>query len=99
MPAAGLTIAPLQPRYQSGGRSPESLVTLVMKCEGGGWLSGALASLLLGQQQLAMVFVEPFIITMMAVRDRVGWCGGGGGGGYSRCGVCEGRDGVVYWLQ
>lgn len=71
LPAAGLTIAPLQPRFHATGESPESLFTLVMKTEAGGWLEGGVASLFLGRQQLALTFVEPFILTMIAVRDRL----------------------------
>ena len=71
LPAAGLTIAPLQQRFHAAAESHESLFTLVMKTEGGGWLEGGLASALLGRQQLALTFVEPFILTMIAVRDRL----------------------------
>lgn len=72
--AAGFTIAPLLPQYTVAGESQESLVTLVLKADLGGLLSGkSLAGRLLspvtGNAMRGML--EPVVTSIVVLRDRV----------------------------
>ena len=72
--AAGFTIAPLLPQYTIGGESQESLVTLVLKADLGGLLSGSgLGSRLIlplsGHAVRSML--EPVVASIVVLRDRV----------------------------
>ena len=72
--AAGFTIAPLLPQYTASGPSQESLVTLVMKADLGGFLSdqhaaGRLLSPLAGLGVRSIM--EPVVTSVVALRDRV----------------------------
>lgn len=72
--AAGFTIAPLLPQYYSGTQSPESLVTMVLKADLGGFLS---QSSIWGRytESLAMYagrgILEPIITSLVVLRDHV----------------------------
>jgi len=72
--AAGFTIAPLLPQYTVSGESQESLVTLVLKADLGGFLSGStiagrLLSPLAGGVMRSML--EPVVTSIVVLRDRV----------------------------
>jgi Protein ENHANCED DISEASE RESISTANCE 2, C-terminal/START domain len=72
--AAGFTIAPLLPQYTIAGESQESLVTLVLKADLGGFLSGAslggrLATPVTGHAMRSML--EPVVASIVVLRDRV----------------------------
>ncbi|KAL4514332.1 hypothetical protein Ndes2526B_g03998 [Nannochloris sp. 'desiccata'] len=72
--AAGFTIAPLLPQYTIAGESQESLVTLVLKADLGGFLSGAtlggrLATPVAGHALRSML--EPVVASIVVLRDRV----------------------------
>jgi hypothetical protein len=72
--AAGFTIAPLLPQYTIAGESQESLVTLVLKADLGGFLSGAtlggrLATPVAGHAMRSML--EPVVASIVVLRDRV----------------------------
>jgi hypothetical protein len=72
--AAGFTIAPLLPQYTIAGESQESLVTLVLKADLGGFLSGAtlggrLAMPVAGHAMRSML--EPVVASIVVLRDRV----------------------------
>ena len=74
--AAGFTIAPLLPQYTSstGGQSQECLVTLVLKADLGGALSGAtLAGRLLTPfaSHALRGMLEPVVASIVVLRDRV----------------------------
>lgn len=72
--AAGFTIAPLLPRYTFAGQSQEALVTLVLKADLGGLLSGStlpgrLFSPLSGPAVRSIL--EPVVSSIVVLRDRV----------------------------
>ena len=73
--AAGFTIAPLLPQYSiPGHESQESLVTLVLKADLGGMLSGgnaagSLLSPVLGNAVRSML--EPVVTSIVVLRDQV----------------------------
>jgi hypothetical protein len=72
--AAGFTIAPLLPQYTIAGESQESLVTLVLKADLGGFLTGAtlggrLATPIAGHATRSML--EPVVASIVVLRDRV----------------------------
>jgi len=72
--AAGFTIAPLLPQYTLAGESQESLVTLVLKADLGGFLSGAtlggrLSTPVTGYAMRSML--EPVVASIVVLRDRV----------------------------
>lgn len=73
--AAGFTIAPLLPKYApSAGESQESLVTLVLKADLGGMLSGGSAAgrLLSPFQGVAVKsMLEPVVTSIVVLRDQV----------------------------
>ena len=75
MEAAGFTIAPLLPQYAVPGfESQESLVTLVLKADLGGMLSGGsaagrLLSPILGNAVRSML--EPVVTSIVVLRDQV----------------------------
>lgn len=73
VPAAGITVAPLQRQHtRPDGESPESLLTIVVKADPRGWLGGGLLPALLGPANVQLAVVRPFISAMIAARDRVG---------------------------
>ncbi len=73
--AAGFTIAPLLPKYAPrSGESQESLVTLVLKADLGGMLSGGSAAgrLLSPFQGVAVKsMLEPVVTSLVVLRDQV----------------------------
>lgn len=73
--AAGFTVAPLLPRYAPvAGESQESLVTLVLKADLGGVLSGgSAAGRLLSPFQGSAVksMLEPVVTSIVVLRDQV----------------------------
>lgn len=73
--AAGFTIAPLLPKYTAAGESEESLVTLVLKADLGGWLSdsGGLVSRLLSPLSGPAMYsmLEPVVTSIVVLRDCV----------------------------
>lgn len=73
--AAGFTIAPLLPKYaSSAAESQESLVTLVLKADLGGMLSGGSAAgrLLSPFQGVAVKsMLEPVVTSIVVLRDQV----------------------------
>lgn len=73
--AAGFTIAPLLPQYApSAGESQESLVTLVLKADLGGMLSGGSAAgrLLSPFHGIAVKsMLEPVVTSIVVLRDQV----------------------------
>lgn len=73
--AAGFTIAPLLPKYaSSAAESQESLVTLVLKADLGGTLSGGSAAgrLLSPFQGVAVKsMLEPVVTSIVVLRDQV----------------------------
>lgn len=73
--AAGFTIAPLLPKYApASGESHESLVTLVLKADLGGMLSGGSAAgrLLSPFQGVAVKsMLEPVVTSLVVLRDQV----------------------------
>lgn len=73
--AAGFTIAPLLPKYAPrAGESQESLVTLVLKADLGGMLSGGSAAgrLLSPFQGIAVKsMLEPVVTSLVVLRDQV----------------------------
>lgn len=72
--AAGFTIAPLLPQYTEGRESQESLVTLVLKADLGGFLSNSniMGKLLAPVSGPAMrSILEPVVSSIVTLRDRV----------------------------
>lgn len=72
--AAGFTIAPLQPQYVRDGAPQESLVTMVVKLDLGGWLGdGTLLGAYAGPLVRLMrdAYVEPMLMAITALRDQV----------------------------
>ena len=75
--AAGFTIAPLREEYYDSGtesRSPESLVTLVVKTDLGGFLSnsGLLSSYCTSlHRYLSMKLIQPLLMSLVLMRDRL----------------------------
>eukprot|EP00884_Botryococcus_braunii_P002944 jgi/Botrbrau1/12650/Bobra.67_1s0016.1 len=72
--AAGFTIAPLQPQYVREGAPQESLVTMVVKLDLGGWLGdGTLLGTYAGPfvRPMREAFVEPMLMAITSLRDQV----------------------------
>jgi hypothetical protein len=72
--AAGFTIAPLLPQYTEGRESQESLVTLVLKADLGGFLSNSniMGKLLAPVSGPAIrSILEPVVSSIVTLRDRV----------------------------
>ena len=73
--SAGFTLAPLQSRYMRGHEeSPTCLVTFVLKVDLGGWLSDRSWARALFQpwyKLLANAFLEPLLMSVIALRDTV----------------------------
>ncbi|CAG9460131.1 unnamed protein product [Pedinophyceae sp. YPF-701] len=73
--ALGYTIAPLKDRYLSkDGISTESLVTMVLKVDLGGWM-GATSRLCRWapgmMQRVEAMWAEPLLLSILSLRDRV----------------------------
>ena len=71
MEACGYTIAPLQARYQAAGLSSECLVTMVLKLNPGGWLGPFRRLGLLSERSVLNNFVEPLLLSVTTLRDKV----------------------------
>lgn len=74
MQAAGFTIAPLLPEYTVAGESHESLVTLVLKANLGGFLSKDSVTHKLASPLAMMAtrsMLEPLVTSIVILRDRV----------------------------
>ena len=69
--ACGYTIAPLQARYQAAGLSSECLVTMVLKLNPGGWLGPFRRLGLLSERSVLNNFVEPLLLSVTTLRDKV----------------------------
>ena len=72
--SAGFTMAPLQPSYRRQGVSDSCLCTFVLKVDLGGSLSQSSAVNALfypWTQNLARSFIDPFLMSVIALRDQV----------------------------
>lgn len=69
--SAGYTIAPLHSKYRGASQPAECLVTLVLKVDLGGWLSGSQPRFRSLRAAIGRSWVEPMLLSVLALRDRV----------------------------